>query len=118
MIPSTNEDYVKWKSQPGTCHPAQEEWSRESMYNALIDSLNEAVQKIKKERQGHLFSGKPWKPQKKDSSITEAAAISSLEKDTDNKDSMDSVNDQPAKLGKGLKVINGGLYKPPEVQDR
>jgi hypothetical protein len=61
---STNEGYVKWKSLPGTSEKKKEERSRESMYDALIDSLNKTIQKLKKERQRLLFSGTPWEPEK------------------------------------------------------
>ncbi|MEI7636151.1 MAG: hypothetical protein WCJ37_02515 [Syntrophus sp. (in: bacteria)] len=66
----------------------EEERSRESMCDALINSLNEALARIMKERQRLLFSGSPLKQQ------------------TDTADAW-----KPA-----LTAIHGGLYTPPPVK--
>jgi hypothetical protein len=72
VIPSTNDDYVQCVlSSPGRLLDNWKEQSRESMYDALLDSLNETIQRIKKERQRFLFSGDPWKPRKNNSKITD-----------------------------------------------
>ena len=59
--PSTDEDYIKLQAAgKGRTYSKPKEQSRESMCNALIDSLNEAIERIKKERQRFLYSGKVW----------------------------------------------------------
>jgi hypothetical protein len=66
--PATNKDYaVRQSLHEGYIPRKNEERSRESMYDALIGSLSEAVQKLKTERQRLLFSGTPWQPPKNDS---------------------------------------------------
>lgn len=71
--PSTDEDYSKQQEKYGMrgyVLGTKELRSRESMCNALIDSLNEAILHVKKERQRFLTAGKIWKP-KDDSKITD-----------------------------------------------
>lgn len=63
IIPSTNEGYAQClRTCPGRSRNEKEERSRESMYDALVESLNAILERIKKERQRLLFSGDPWKP--------------------------------------------------------
>jgi hypothetical protein len=65
--PSTEKDYYKWLSEPGRMQLAKEECCRETMYDVLINSLEEAIQSIKKKRERFVFSGYPYpyKPEKK-----------------------------------------------------
>lgn len=101
--PSTNRDYAQWASQPSKpSREKKEERSREGMYDALINALNEAMLHIKKERQRLLFSGEPWKPRKNNSDITDLPC----ERQIEHKGVFDKES------GK-LKVIHGGQYKPP-----
>ena len=88
--PSTDEDYLQRQAELGmwncVIEQKKELRSRESMCNAIIDSLNEAISHIRKERQRFLTSGKIWKP-KDDSKITDTR-----------------VTEKPT----GLRVIRGG----------
>ncbi|MGV8059805.1 MAG: hypothetical protein AB2L12_17565 [Smithellaceae bacterium] len=66
--PSTDEDYIKWKAEPGRRYynKKKEEQSRESMYGALINSLDKTIEHVQKERQRLIFSGTPWRSRKTD----------------------------------------------------
>ena len=98
--PATNDEYVQClKSMPGRLQSELDLRSRESMYDALLNSLNETMQKLKKERQRFLFSGKSWKPIK-----DEAKNTGGEKTDTDEK-----LNRIEKKVD-FLKVIKGGLY--------
>lgn len=87
-IPSTNEDYEKMAQR--SCRT--EDRSRESRYDALMDSLNEVMQHLKKERQRYLFGGKSAKP---------------IE---------DQAEKQIEHNGQTFKVLRGGLYMPRESE--
>jgi len=65
--PATEKDYIEWNAGPGRCHSGEkEEQSRESMYNALINSLGKTIEHVQKERQRLIFSGTPWRSTKTD----------------------------------------------------
>lgn len=103
MTPSTNKEYIQRRSEPGWSPEKKDEQSREDLYDALVNSLNETVQSIKRERQRFLLSGTPWRPAKNNSNIT------------GNKISNAHYEKQINHNDKIFKVHRGGLYKPPEV---
>ncbi len=79
--PATNQDYaVRQSLHEGYLPRKHEERSRESMYDALVDSLNATLERLKKERQRLLFSGEPWKPQKNNSDDMQEATIADLKR--------------------------------------
>jgi hypothetical protein len=111
VIPSTNDGYVQCLKEPGRRRHELEERSRESMYESLIKSLNETVQKLKTERERLLFSGTPWKPQKDDSDIVDAIYPGNeMANDQSRDDEKQILNSD-----KKMKVLRGGLYKTPAV---
>jgi len=93
-VPSTNSGYVQWLKLPYRIQrDKHEERSRESLYNALLNSLNEVIQKIQTERQRLLYSGTPWKSNEADSETADSvnevaneAAADNCEKRINNKD--------------------------------
>lgn len=90
---------------PGRIRSENEERSRESLYNALVNALNETIECIKKERQRLLFSGAPWQPRKNDQ-VKEMESARGV-KDT-TKNECPKI-DSPSKK---LSVLKGGLYEP------
>jgi len=108
VIPSTNNDYVQWLNQPGSrFRSEQEERSRESMCDALVNALNETLARIMRERKRLLFSGTPGKPHypeaetKNQSGSLQQKPI--VAPKTDTADAW-----KPA-----LMAIKGGSYEPP-----
>ncbi|MFA5323437.1 MAG: hypothetical protein WC373_12260 [Smithella sp.] len=95
-IPSTNDGYVQHLKEPGSC--------RESMYDALLNSLNEVIQKIQTDRQRLLYSGTPWKSYAVDDAVVneiESGPAQHNERHVIHKDKI-------------FKVHKGGLCKQPE----
>jgi len=94
VIPATDTGYIQLlKDSPGRLRDKQEERSRESMYNALLNSLNEVFKKIQAERQRLLDSGTPWKSNEADSetadsvnAVANEAAADNFEKQNNSKD--------------------------------
>lgn len=97
VIPSTNNGYAQRLKSPGRNRDKQEERSRESMYDALLNSLNEVIQKIQTDRQRLLYSGTPWKSNEANSdtanilnSIGNETSIDNCEKQINNKDNYEN----------------------------
>ena len=96
--PSTNDEYKQQLESWGLRKPGER--SREEMYDALVDALNETLARIQRERERLIFSGEPWKAKETEPGlISEERGAEEIETQALN----------------GLKVINGGLYEPPDV---